>query len=232
MKAIVLVLTALSILFLTGCSDLGQDSSPVTPDLQKVSSHQVTPNGTYEYLQSFAYVPVQSINSTKDPNSVEIIISPDKMPKFFLHMYVLIEYNDFAVPIEDKLIFVGKPTSNLIKLENIELKNLKSVKVYAYIPDLNGNGIAHPYNYLTKFEELEIEQWSSGNAEIIIITNEWKSNLADTFVELNVVNGDELNYVLAYIARPDHGKIVLPKFVKGTITEVKMYGHFNEVVED
>lgn len=232
MKAITIAFLAFFILFITSCSDFEQSTSPITPDADQIFKTNEVVNGTYNYLQCFRFVPVASINSSQLINSIEIVISPDNFPKSFLHMFVAIEYNDYALPLKDQLIFVGKPGTNVIILNNVSYNKIKSVKVYAYIPGVDSKGIVQPYNYLTKFNELEIAQWGVQGGEIQIVTEDWQPNLSDTFVqfELKIPDNNNPEYILTYISRPQTGKIILPKFLKESIKDVKMFGHFHELI--
>jgi hypothetical protein len=162
------------------------------------------------------------------------VISPDNFPKFFMHMFAVIEYKDFGLPLKDQLIFIGRPQTNVIVLNNFSIRNIESVKVYAYIPGNNGHSINQPYDYLTVFKELKIETWSDQQGEIKIITGEWLPNLSDTFIELEILHPsqDRSSYVLTYISHPENGKITIPKFLKESISDIKMFGHFTETIQD
>ena len=234
MKAIKLAFVALFVLFTTNCSDFEQSNSPIFPDTIQKPIVENDFQGAYQYLQCFQFIPVESINNTKSINSIEIVISPNKFPKYFIHMYILVEYHDYSSPLEDELIFVGKPPTNVIQLNDISVKNITSVKVYAYVPDADGKGICPPFDYLTSFKELDVEYWNVQPNEIQIVTEDWKSNLTDSFVQLELLRPDYDSpaYVLTYISRPDCGKIVLPKFLKESIKDVKIFGHFSEVAAE
>ena len=139
-------------------------------------------------------------------------------------MFVVLEYRNTGFPLTNEMIFVGKPNSNVIRLDGINEKNLNSVKVYAYIPGNDVNSISPPYNYLTSFEELTVDEWSSSNNQIVIITQDWNPNLGDTFVELTLESPGKQNHVLTYVAQPTTGTILLPKSSKDIVTQVRMYG--------
>lgn len=227
MKRIISALSLISILFLVSCSDFEQESSPIVPEFQKTSTNYEITSGTYEYLQCFDLIPVQSIQSSTTLGSIEIVISPKIFPKYFMHMFVMLEYKDSILPLRNSMIFVGKPNSNIIRIDGVNESSLKSVKVYAYIPKVDGKGISQPYNYLTSFQELTVTEWNVSNNEILIFTQDWSSSLGDTFIELTIAHPGSQNHVLTYIAKPMEGKLILPKFLKERITQVKMYGLFN-----
>ena len=227
MKSFISVLSLLFVLFFVSCSDMQQENSPIAPDFQKAGNDQLVLDGTYSYLQCFDFVPVYAIRTTKSPGTIDVVISPDKFPKYFMHMFVVLEYKNTTLPFTNKMIFVGKPKTNIIQLDNVEIKNLQSAKVYAYIPQVDWKGIQPPYNYLTIFDELVVDDWNVSDEEIVIYTDDWKANLSDTFVELTLSNQDQPSFVLTYISKPDNGKVTVPKFIKETIIKVKMYGFFN-----
>lgn len=233
MKSIISVLSVLFVLFFIGCSNLEQETSPIAPELQKSSFKSETQNGTYKYLQCFNLIPVQSFKSSKDAGdiksvgTIEIVIAPENFPKFFKHMFVVLEYNNINRLAANNMLFIDRPKSNVFQLENVVTNELKNVKVYAYINDNDINGINPTYDYLTSFGEMTINNWNVSEDGIEIYTDDWNQGLGDTFVEFSVSNADYQSFVLTYIARPTNGKIVLPRFVKGLITQVKMFGFFN-----
>ncbi len=227
MKRIITALLLTSVLFLVSCSDFEQESSPIAPEFQKVSSGNQITEGAYQYLQCLEFIPVQYFASTKTPGTVDIVISPDLFPKFFLHMYVVLEYKNIGLALSNKMIFVGKPNSNIIQLNGVHERSLTGVKVYVYVPGNHWQGISPPYNYLTSFEELTVNEWTVSNNQILIFSKDWNPNLSDTFIEFTFADKSRQNHVLTYIANPTAGKITLPKFMKDEITQIRMYGLFN-----
>lgn len=228
MKQIVSAFLLLFVLFLISCSNLEQESSPIAPELKKDGTGKINTDGAYDYLQCFNYIPVQSFKSTTTPGTIEIVISPDKFPKLFMHMFVALEYKEGGLPLRNNMIFVGKPNTNIIRVNGILEHTLKSVKVYAYIPNNDWKGITPPYNYLTSFEELVIDEWNISNNQILIYYGDWKPNLRDTFLELTIASSSKQNYLLTYIASPSEGKVIIPKFMKEKIIQIKSYGIFDD----
>lgn len=229
MKALISILSVLSILLLVGCSTLEQESSPVAPEFNKLGSGTVTQEGTYSYLQCFNFVPVKSFSSTKSPGSVEVVIPLDKFPKVFMHMFAVLEYEDFKAPIKNNMIFIGKPLNNVFDLEGIQTNNLKNIKIYYYTPGNNGHGISPPYEYMTSFSELKINDWRDTGGELIIESDDWNTNISDTFIELEFGDLDSGNNVLTYIAKPSEQKISIPKFSKELITGLKVYALYDNL---
>lgn len=232
MKSLISILSVLFILLLVGCSNLEQETSPVAPELNKMVSEQMVPSDTYPFLQCFNSVPVKSFNSVKSPGTIEVVIAPDKFPKVFMHMFAVLEYEDYKAPISNNLIFIGKPLTNVFELEGIETNYLKNIKVYSYMPDNNWKGINPPYGYLTSFAELKITDWNDTGVELIIYTDDWNANIDDTFIEVQFANLDGTNDVLTYIAKPSARKISVPKFRRETIIGLKMYALFNNLNAD
>ena len=228
MKQIISFLAFVSILFLVSCSDIEQDSLPVVPEFQKTTPGYQNTNGTYEYLQCFEFIPVHSVQSSTTRGSIDIIISPQLFPKHFVHMFVALEFKNSGFPLQNKMIFVGKPSSNIIKLDDVNANTLKSVKVYAYIPGIDWRSITPPYNYLESFKELTVDEWNTNSNQLFIYTQDWTPNLSDTFVELTIGENGNKSQVLTYIAKPMEGKMFIPKITKERITQVKLYGIFNE----
>ncbi len=230
MKSMIAILSALFILLLAGCSNMEQESFPVAPELNKMVSEPLDPSGTYPYLQHFKFVPVESFHSSTTPGTIEVVIPSDKFPKIFNHMFAVLEYEDFKAPILNNMIFIGRPLTNVFNLNGIETKYLKNIKLYTYNSEDSWKGIAPPYNYMTSFHQLRITNWSDNGSALVIYTNDWSSNVSDTFLEIRYVNqshGSE--NILTYVAKPSAGKIAVPKIVKGTITGLKMYALFDDM---
>ena len=127
------------------------------------------------------------------------------------------------------MIFIGKPLTNVFELEGVQTNYLKNIKVYSYAPDNNWKGITPPYAYMTTFSELKITEWSDTGVELVIHTDEWNSNISDSFIELQFANGDGSENVLTFIAKPSARKIAIPKFRRETITGLKMYAIFDNL---
>ena len=230
MKALISILSLLFVLLLVGCSNLDQETLPVAPELNKMVSGQILESDNYPFLQCFNSVPVQSFNITKSPGSVEVVIAPNKFPKVFKHMFAVLEYEDFAEPATNSMVFIGKPLSNVFELKGIETSFLKNIKVYAYNPENNLIDIKPPYVYLTLFAEIKITEWNDTGDELLIYIDDWNANIGDTFIEIKFNNSDPSDYGLTFIAKPTSQIITVPKtFINETVTGLKMYSLFDNL---
>ncbi len=217
--------TVLIVLFfvtfvLSSCSDVNQDYSPVSPEVNKINVSEY--NGAFQYLQTFEEIPVVSFSSPSAGQQVDaglIINCQSKYwPSNVLSVFVVLEHYNIFDPAFDELVVINNPESNVLNIPNASDKNLKNVRVYYFAEDIGIVPQGLP-DY-SSLEKLHIDSWNTSGKSIVVYTNDWKSTISNCFLELQMKDRN----LLVYISKPDYKQFTVPKFGDKSVTDLKLFG--------
>lgn len=224
MKFFTVLLVSFFVAFvLSSCSNVEQDYSPVAPEINKVSSLDLT--GSYNYLQTFYEIEVESFGSSigsADDTGLHITCQEKYWPGDIQSAFIVLEYSNLFQPARDEMVVLEKPKSNVLVLPNVSAENLKSVRVYYYSSDIGTVPQGLPDQ--TALENLKVGSWSTSGQSILVYTNDWTSAWSDCFVEIQL----KYKNVLVYVSTPDEKQIIVPMFGKMGVTGVKLFGLFQQ----
>jgi hypothetical protein len=218
MKFFTVLLVSFFVAFvLSSCSNVEQDYSPVSPEINKISN--VPDLSAYNYLETFYQAKVESYG-TSDDGSLAINCQSNNWPNHLRFAFVILEYNANLNSPHDVLVVVNNLESNIIYLSGYTDRNLSNVKVYYPL-----KGIIIPEPGLPDFtvmDEMKVGFWETNNKAIVVQTPDWKSTLTETFIEIQMKHQS----VLVYASKPSAKEIILPMYGDQGVTGVNLYGLF------
>ena len=160
MRLFVSFISVLGILFLASCSDINQDVSPVSPDVNKVSFIQGPILGDpfyYSYLQEFEEIGVANFGNSKS-NSIVVTIDNSKAPDEIIHALVVLDYFTPTTQSQCYLVFVGKLSSPTFEIPGYTTNKLANVRVYA-LTSGSGTPKSKVYDPYQPFQDMLISSF-------------------------------------------------------------------------
>jgi hypothetical protein len=130
MKILTTFFAAIGILFLTSCSDINQDSSPVSPYSDVLEKSPLDQNFSYQYLQSFSSVAVSDYYTSKSAGII-MELETAKSPQSLKHVYALLDYGTQLDPPTCYLVYLGNQQSSTVEIPDYSIANLKGVRLYS-----------------------------------------------------------------------------------------------------
>ncbi|GBD89056.1 hypothetical protein BMS3Abin03_03002 [bacterium BMS3Abin03] len=225
MKLFILFISVLGILFFVSCSDLNQNSSPVSPDANKVSFSQGPILGDpfyYSYLQEFEEEQVATFGGSKS-NGIVITLEDSKAPDEIIHAFVVLDYFSPTISGQSYLVFVGKLSSSTFEIPGYTTEKLANVRVYA-LTSYNGSPKSKVYDQYQPFQDMLINNFGITGQNMKIISSSWNESLLDAFLEVSIGGSRKL----IYIERPASGSFSVPITypTPGSNAGVRLFGRF------
>jgi hypothetical protein len=209
MKYTWLVVVTLFTFFLTSCSDLYEDKTLVSYQVEKTS--QFVPSSPFTYLSTFSSVEIKEWRLSNMDEG--IIINFGTNMDNYDFVFAIIENTQSQ---NSELVFLQK-VQNEYLLPNREIFEVKDIRVYGvYTSQEIGN---YPYSYLQDFSNLVVEDWTDGGSALKVICSEWNSTSKDMFAELNSSSGN----ILVYIGNPGSKEFELPTFNLKDIKGINLF---------
>jgi hypothetical protein len=224
MKFFTVLLVSFFVAFvLSSCSNVEQDYSPVSPEINKVTVQNT--DGAFRYLQTFQQVGVESfgpsIGAATDEGLV-VTCQSKYWPAYVQAALVVLEHSSLLQPVQDEFVIVNKPKSNVLVLPGYSVQNLTNVKVYYYTIDFGTvpNGLPD----FTPVNKMKVASWNTTGNSIEVLSNDWTTALTDCFIEVQMKSKN----LMVYIAKPQNKQIVLPMFGNMGVLDVNLYGLFQQ----
>jgi hypothetical protein len=227
MKGLILFFALSVSLVLTSCSQLDQESSPVTPQINKESNPLNYETFPYEYLAAFP-----EMESVKWEEALSdgqwVIVTLNKTDREFHHIFCEVIYSDLTEPVEkiSELYFAGKPEDSrfvFAKPENSIISDVRVYVVYDY-PSVNEiliyNEIPFPYNHWQKFSSIYVHAWETKDKVISISAENDVNNSEHIFAQINSKEGN----MLVFAAKPSSEFFDIPKYGDTGVMDVNLYG--------
>ncbi len=221
MKSFTVVIVLFFVAFvLSSCSNVEQDYSPVSPEISKVSNSSDA--SAYNYLETFYQAKVESFGTIDLLNDLTINCQSKNWPNHLRFAFVILEYNGNLNSPHNVMVVVNNLESNVIKLPGYTSSNLRNVKVYY---PLNAVIIPEPgLSDFTSLDEMKVDYWEANKKAIVLSTTDWKSNLTDAFIEIQM----KYQNVLVYVSKPEQKEIILPMFGDKGVYNVNLFGLFQQ----
>ena len=203
MKSLIALSAIVSAFLLMSCSNVDQDLSTVGPETEKISVSAET--GTYPYLQSFNFIPIDSYTILPGGSEIEIVVGNGGWSDDVEHIYVVLEYIGATYPSADVLVYLEKPRTVSFQLDGCETNGLQGVKVYGYEPAVDKRVIS-PYNPLREFDNVAVQWFDNGRGINLKIQGDTRL-YNDSFVEVITSQGSFVSFVDV----PQSDNIFIPK---------------------
>ncbi|RPI74424.1 MAG: hypothetical protein EHM47_03600 [Ignavibacteriales bacterium] len=224
-----ILLFALSVtLILTSCSQLEEESSPVTPSMNKYAEGSDINVFPYEYLATF-----QEVEYVKWEESLSddqwVIVTMSKQKKEFHHIFCEIVYTDRNEPVakDRELFFAGNPDNLKFAVPKPLDKTISEVNLYAVYNYPTANELPgynefpnFPYNDRQKFPSIGVDSWMTKEKIISVDAAEDVYNNEHVFVQIDSKEGK----MLVFMAKPSFEIFEIPKYGDLGINEVNIYG--------
>jgi hypothetical protein len=222
MKLLTILFAAIGIFFLTSCSDVNQDMSPVAPGVDKVvmDPGPISPF-IYSYLQSFSRYPVSDYYLGKGVNKVTIELGGDVAISEIVHAFAIFDYDSQVLPEKSKLVFLGKPSSSTIEVPGVASTSLSGVRVY-YLGSSSGTPVSGAYSEFQNFTEISAS--SKIQEKLITLSSSaWNPDIAEAFAEVQFKEGGQL----VFLEKPSASNFSFPYAYGNQVKGVKLFGLFN-----
>lgn len=209
MKYAWLVVVTFFTFFLTSCSDLHEDQTLVSYQVEKTS--QFVHSTPFPYLSTFSSVEIKEWKLSHMEEGINITFGTNMDNYDFV--FAIIENTQLQ---NSELVFLQK-VQNEYLLPNRQIFEVKDIRVYGvYTSQEIGN---YPYSYLQDFSNLGVEDWTDGGSVLKVVCSEWNSTSNDLFAELNSSSGN----VLVYIGNPGSKEFELPTFNLKEIKGINLF---------
>lgn len=228
MKNMVLIFAVSLSMILASCSQLDQESSPVTPQFNKQSDPYNLNSYPYEYLKAFPEIEyVKWEESISDAQWVIVTLS--KPVQEFHHIFCEIIYTSSNETVENdrELIFAGKPDNLKFAVPKSLNEKISEVNIYAVYNYPSANEIIvnnemypFPYKERQQFKPVEVYSWDTSENTISVNASNDISSTEHVFAKINSKDGNKL----VFIAQPESEFFDIPQYGDTGVLDIDLFG--------
>ncbi len=195
---------------LISCSELKDDQSIVSSQMEKTSGW-ISNNGGFAAMTKFEQIPVKTWSPTSTEEGIEITLGTSMNEVD--NVFAIVEHSDLS---QSELIFLQK-VNDVCILPRISDYDIKDIRVYG-INTTREIG-QYPFGYLFSFRNFNATYWDDGGSSVKVFAEQWNSSCADLFAEIN----SDTEQLLVYIGNPRSKDFELPKFGLTRITGINLF---------
>jgi hypothetical protein len=213
---------------LTSCSQVDQESSPLSPQINKNINQSGLTSFPYKYLSEFPELEtVKWEESLSDDQWV--IVTLKKQSTEFHHIFCEVIYTDFteADKKSSELFFAGKPEKLKFVFSKPSDKSISGIRVYGVYNYPTANDIQYnnevyqfPYNYWQIFNSVTVNSWTVKENTVSVNASNELNYCEYIFAQINSKEGNKL----VFAARPSSEFFDIPKYGDTGIEELNLYG--------
>ena len=210
MKHVLIVAVLFTSLVLTSCSELKEDQSLVSYQMEKSVRGPFVSND-FAYLTKFNSIPVKEWKPSTEVEGIEITLATNMQE--FDYVFAIVEQSQLA---KSELIFLQK-IDDIYLLSGFSNTEIKDIRVYGIRTSAEiGN---YPYSLLSRFSNLGVDVWGDGGSVMKVVASEWNTGDKDLFAEIY----SETEGLLVYVGNPGSKEFELPKFELRDVNGINLF---------
>jgi hypothetical protein len=210
MKHVLIVAVLFTSLVLTSCSELKEDQSLVSYQMEKSVRGPFASNN-FAYLTKFNSIPVKEWKPSTEVEGIEITLATNMQE--FDYVFAIVEQSQL---VKSELIFLQK-IDDIYLLSGFSNSDVKDIRVYGIRTAMEiGN---YPYSLLSRFSNLGVDVWGDGGAVMKVVASEWNTGDKDLFAEIY----SDTEGLLVYVGNPGSKEFELPKFELRDVNGINLF---------
>ena len=210
MKHVLIVAVLFTSLVLTSCSELKEDQSLVSYQMEKAINPPFASN-SFAYLTKFNSIPVKEWKLSPNVEGIEITLAANMQE--FDNVFAIVEQSQLE---ESQLIFLQR-INDVYLLSGISISDIKDVRIYGIRTSAESGN--YPYNLFSRFSNLAVDGWGDGGAVLKVIASEWNHGDKDLFAEIY----SNTEGLLVYVGNPQSNEFELPKFELKDVNGINLF---------
>ena len=216
MKNLIYVITILSVVLLSACSNT--DQGPISPDISQIEKSNILEIAQpFALHQTFPELTTSKISWNEEKDGILLIVNDISRTRSSRYLFATLDNTNGNT----SMVFLGKSISGQYYISGLKARDITTINVFYYDETSIGEVSPPPYSESEFFRNLGIKGWADGGTAVKIKSFPFPTNMGHLFAQMTSSEEKQL----IFLGKPRSEDFDFPKSEKLNLKDLKLFAY-------